>query len=429
LLVEGYNVLAIHGLNGNLGSSDLLILPELIATELESVDFSSVIEGYFNRPTPGERNSGAIPNLGPAIRNVTANPPQPTANEDLIITAEVTETFKPVVGVLLVYCINFSTNASITMFDDGLHNDGTANDNIYAATIPAGEYGPGDMVRWKLISYDQQNVSYSPHFLVKEGRIQSAEYFGTVAADPSVRTELPIFQYFVENTGAEGKRSGTRASVFYDGEFYDNIFVRLRGGYSTHGRKFEFDDGHHFLFDPGLPRVDEINLNERGSDPSYIRQVLGWETYINAGQPGSLSFPMHVRRNGRYLAVRIFVEQSDRDMLRRNNLDPDGALYKMYDDLQNGRIDGEGVHRKKNRLDEDSSDLLALAGGIDTHNPNRDRFVFDNVNIPAMINYWASSVIMHENDHTHKNYYAYRDTWDPVNNPDGTNEWMFLPWE
>ena len=429
LLVVGVNILAIHGLNGSLGSSDLLILPELIATELESADLSSATEGYFEKPTPGERNSGAIPNLGPAIRNVTENPPQPNANEDLIITAEVTETFEPVAGVLLVYCINFGTNSSVTMFDDGLHNDGAANDNTYAALIPAGEYGPGDMVRWKLISYDQQNISHSPLFLVKEGRIQSPEYYGTVVADPSVRTELPVFQYFVENTGAADSRSGTRASVFYDGEFYDNIFLRLRGGYSTYGRKFEFNDGHHFRFDPGLPRVDEINLNERGGDPSYIRQILGWETYVNAGQPGSLSFPMHVRRNGRYLAVRIFVEQQDRDMLRRNNLDPDGALYKMYDDLQDGRIDGEGIHRKKNRLDEDSSDLLALAGGIDTRNPNRDQFVFDNVNIPAMINYWASSVIMHENDHTHKNYYAYRDTWDLVNNPDGTNEWMFLPWD
>jgi len=429
LLVAGFNMLAIHGLNGSLGSSDLLILPELIATELESVDLSSVIEGYFEKPTPGERNSGAIPNLGPAICNVTENPPQPNANEDLTIMAEVTGTFEPVVGVLLVYCINFSTNSSVTMFDDGLHNDGAANDNIYAALIPAGEYGPGDMVRWKLISYDQQNISHSPLFLVKEGRIQSPEYYGTVVADPSIRTELPAFQYFVENTGAAGSRSGTRASVFYDGEFYDNIFLRLRGGYSTHGRKFEFNDGHHFLFDPSLPRVDEINLNERGGDPSYIRPVLGWETYVNAGQPGSLSFPMHVRLNGRYLAVRIFVEQPDRDMLRRNNLDPDGALYKMYDDLQDGRIDGEGIHRKKTRLDEDSSDLLALAGGIDTRNLNRDQFVFDNVNIPAMLNYWASSVIMHENDHTHKNYYAYRDTLDPVNNPGGTNEWMFLPWD
>jgi len=430
LLVEGFNFLAIHGLNGSLGSSDLLILPELTATELESVDISSVTEGYFSRPTPGEKNSGAIPNLGPAIRNVTENPPQPNANKDLIIRSEVTETFEPVAGVSLVYWINFSAGDIVTMLDDGLHNDGAANDNIYAATIDADKYSPGDMVRWKIISYDTQaNISYNPFFLVKEGRIQSPEYFGTVVADPSIRTKLPIFQYFVENTSAAGSRSGTRASVFYDGEFYDNVFVRLRGGYTTHGRRFEFNDGHHFRFDPGLPRVDDINLNEKGNEPTYIRQVLGWETYVNAGQPGSLSFPMHVRRNGRYLAVRIFIEQPDRDLLRRNGMDPDGALYKMYDDLQNGRIDGEGIHRKKTRLDEDSSDLLALAGGIDTRNSNRDTFVFDNVNIPAAINYWASSVIMHENDHTHKNYYAYRDTWDPVNNPGGTNEWMFLPWD
>jgi len=430
LLVTGFNVLAIHGLNGSIGSSDLLILPELIATELQSIDLSSVAEGYLSNPTPGGKNSGAIPNLGPAIRNVTENPPRLNANEDLVIRAEVTGTFEPVVGVSLAYRINFSGDKSVTMFDDGLHNDGAANDNIYAAVIPAGEYGPGDMVRWKLMSYDTQyNISQSPLFLLKEGRIQSPEYFGTVVADPSVRTALPVFQYFVENTGAAGTRSGTRASVFYDGEFYDNVFVRLRGANTTHGRKFEFNDGHHFRFDPGLPRVDEFILNEKGNEPTYIRQVLGWETYFNAGQPGSLSFPMHVRRNGRYLDVRIFVEQPDRDLLRRNNLDPDGALYKMYDDLQGGRIDGEGIHRKKTRLDEDSSDLLALAGGIDTRNSNRDHFVFDNVNIPAVINYWASSVIMHENDHTHKNYYAYRDTWDPVNNPGGTNEWMFLPWD
>ncbi|MHC4204173.1 MAG: lamin tail domain-containing protein [Planctomycetota bacterium] len=429
-LVTGLNVLAIHGLNGSMGSSDLLILPELIATELESIDLSGDAEGYFKRPTPGGKNSGAVPNLGPAIRNVTENPPQPNANEDLIIRAEVTGTFEPVAEVLLGYSINFDGGTSLTMFDDGLHNDGAANDNIYAAAIPADKYGPGDMVRWKIYCYDTQfNISQNPFFLIKEGRIQSPEYFGTVVADPSINTALPVFHYFVENTGAAGNRSGTRASVFYDGEFYDNVFIRLRGGYTTHGRKFEFNEGHHFRFDPALPRVDEINLNERGGDPTYIRQVLGWETYVNAGQPGSLSFPMHVRRNGRFHAVRIFIEQQDRDMLRRNNMDPDGALYKMYDDLQNGRIDGEGVHRKKNRLDEDSSDLLALAGGIDTRNSNRNTFVFDNVNIPAAINYWASSVIMHENDHTHKNYYAYRDTWDPVNNPDGTNEWMLLPWD
>ena len=165
----------------------------------------------------------------------------------------------------------------------------------------------------------------------------------------------------MQNTSAEGTRTGTRASVFYLNEFYDNVFIRLRGGYTTHGRKFEFNDGHHFSFDPNLPRVDEFNLNERGADSTYMRQVLAWETYVNASQPGCLAFPMHVRRNGSYVDVRIFIEQPDRDLLRRTGLDPDGALYKMYDDLQNGQIDGEGIHRKKTRLNEDAGDLLVTA--------------------------------------------------------------------
>jgi len=426
----GTNVLAIHGLNKNTSSSDLLILPKLTVNKTETIDFSSAVEGYFFDPTPGRFNGGIVINLGPAIRNVTENPPQPTDTQNLIITAQVTETFEPVAWVKLFYRVDFGSETGIQMFDDGLHNDEAAADFIYGAVIPPGASGPSDCVRWFVTASDvNNNISRNPLFLVNSGNRQSPQYFGTVVSDPSINTVLPVFHYFVQDTAAEGTRTGTRASLFFLGEFYDNVHIRLRGGYTTHGRKIGFNDGHHFCFDPNLPRVDEINLNEKGADPTYMRQVMGWETYINAGQPGSISFPLHVRRNGSFLDVRIFIEQEDRDMLRRNGLDPDGALYKMYDDLQNGQIDGEGVHEKKTRLDESAGDLLALAAGINTTNPSRNAFVFDNVNIPAMVNYWASSVIMHENDHTHKNYYAYRDTQDAVNNPDGTNEWMFLPWD
>src|SRR4030042_5635798 len=117
LLGVGLNMLAIHGLNNNPDSSDLLILPELIATELKSIDLSSAAEGYFEKPTPGGKNSGVVPNLGPAIRNVTENPPQPAANEDLVIRAEVTQTFEPVSEILLGHRINFGSGNIITMFD------------------------------------------------------------------------------------------------------------------------------------------------------------------------------------------------------------------------------------------------------------------------------------------------------------------------
>ena len=53
-LVEGENVLAIHGLNFRAGSSDFLIVPELVASQ--SVIVSPERLGYFGDPTPGIRN-------------------------------------------------------------------------------------------------------------------------------------------------------------------------------------------------------------------------------------------------------------------------------------------------------------------------------------------------------------------------------------
>jgi hypothetical protein len=426
----GTNVLAIQGLNNTMTSSDLLILPQLTAERVHKIDLGAPVDGYLLTPTPGRANTRIVADLGPAIRAVTKNPPQPAPIEGLTVTARVTETLNPVSWVRLAYRLDFELELTTPMFDDGQHNDGAAHDGLYGADIPAELCFPGRMLRWYVTAADNQNnLSRNPPFLVSQGDHQSPEYYGTLVQTPGLVTMLSVFSYFVQNTGAEGSRSGTRASVYYLGEFYDNVFVRLRGGYTTHGRKFEFNDGHHFRFDPNLPRVDEFNLNEPGADPTYIRQVLSWETYFNAGQPGCLAFPLHVRRNGSYVDVRIFIEQEDRDMLRRSGLEPDGALYKMYDDLQNGQIDGEGIHRKKTRLDEDAGDLRALAAGVNTTNPHRETYLFDNVNIPAMINYWASTVLVHDNDCTHKNFYAYRDSRDPVNNPHGTNEWMFLPWD
>ncbi|MFT4546564.1 MAG: hypothetical protein ACI8XO_001095 [Verrucomicrobiales bacterium] len=53
-LVAGDNVLAIHGLNGDLGSSDMLIIPEL---DIERVTNPSIGgEGYLAVPSPGTFN-------------------------------------------------------------------------------------------------------------------------------------------------------------------------------------------------------------------------------------------------------------------------------------------------------------------------------------------------------------------------------------
>ena len=60
--------------------------------------------------------------------------------------------------------------------------------------------------------------------------------------------------------------------------------------------------------------------------------------------------------------------------------------------------------------------------GVSPSNPNRVRYVFDNIDIAASINYIAATSIMHDNDHPHKNFHLYRDT-------EGSGQWTFIPWD
>lgn len=72
----------------------------------------------------------------------------------------------------------------------------------------------------------------------------------------------PVLHRFLEVPLETDTEEGTRAAVFYDGEFYDNVFIRIRGGtarsYITKAYKIEFNDAHSFRLREDLPRVDEI---------------------------------------------------------------------------------------------------------------------------------------------------------------------------
>jgi spore coat protein CotH len=70
-------------------------------------------------------------------------------------------------------------------------------------------------------------------------------------------------------------------------------------------------------------------------------------------------------------------------------------------------------------MDKDSSDLQAMIDGLKLPAYRREAFLFDNINIPAVLNYLAVNVIIEDWDHVVKNHYLYRDTR-------GTGEWMFI---
>ncbi len=431
LLVEGGNLLAVHGLNAGLGSSDLLVLPELVAVQVERTSLSEVMQGYLLQPTPGAANQSALAQVGPAIRNVTDNPPAPMPGQELVVTAEVAETMAPIGSVRLVFRINHTPESrwlpggGIVMTDEGKISDVVAGDGIYTAAIPAQFYGPGDMVRWYVIAEDiNGKTSRNPLFLYRDN---SPEYYGTVVNDPSIRSELPVLQWFTENPAAAGSRSGTRASLFFDGAFYDNIFVRQRGG-ATVGRgskKFVFNKGYRFRFSNGYDRVKEFNLNQNGSDPSYLRQPLAFETHRAAGCPSSLSFLMLSVLNGQIDRVGIFIEQVDEAFLERNGLDPRGALYKFVQRSQITPVfsDISSGIEKKTRQEEDFADIRAVVEGLNAPTAEQRKiFVFDNFNLPGMMDYLAARCLLQDTDDIRKNFYFYRDT-------EGNGEWSIFPWD
>jgi len=424
-LVSGRNVLAIQGLNTNLTSSDLLILPELRVQRLYQNAAVQATTGYLLPPTPGQPNGQVIADLGPRIYEVTSWPSRLSANQDLVIHAHVEKTSREVTQVILVPRINYLGRLSdlaegyVQMHDDGQAPDAAAGDGVYTAALPAGLYDRGDMVRWYIQATDTEgNISRDPPLL---SGIASPEYCGTVVDDPARKSALPVMQWFVENVSASERDSGTRGSVYYLDEFYDNVLIHRRGG-STAGQakthfKFNFNPGYKFRFDPNEARVNEINLNSTFSDKAYLRQPLAFEAYDWCGCPGSIAYPIVGYRNGAFFGVQILIEEPEEELLEREGLDPDGALYKMYNEFTSASAE------KKTRRWEGNQDLSNFEASINwTSGTERHNNIFDLVNLPLTLDYLTATILVHQNDHPHKNHYLYCDS-------DGSGQWCLLPWD
>ncbi len=418
-LVSGTNVLAIHGLNFSSTNQDFLMVPELVASRTGT--YQPGVFRSFVVPTPGMLNVLSSADRAPQITEQAFAPALPGDADAITVTAKVTAAVAPISAVTLRYRVDYGAEVAIPMLDDGTRGDGVAGDGIYGAVIPASASLPGQMVRWSITSADTaSNIGRMPQFI---SSTQSPEYFGTMVAVPTVVSQLPTLWWWVQNTGAAATDTGTRCSLYFRGRFYDNVFVRLRGqgsaGWPKPHYKLDFNPSDHFYYSEDVPPVEEFNLQSTYSDKAYLRQLLSWETYRNAGAAGCESFMLRVQQNGAFHSVAVFVEQPDEDMLSRNGIDNTGALYKMYNECN----DGNGGFEKKTRQSENNSDLVNLVSGVQLPTGSAlTNYMFDNIDIPATISYIAATTIIHDNDHVAKNYYVYRDT-------EGSGEWTMLPWD
>lgn len=425
-LRNGANILAIHGLNVTAANEDVLVVPELVGITAPTLRVGQV--GYFAVPTPGGDNAASATVLGPLVTDVGHLPPAPTASQDLVVTASISQTFHPVDSVTLHHRTMYGAVSTLAMADDGAGGDAAAGDGVYSATIPAGTAALGEMLRYYITAVDTAaNTMREPLFTDQEGTKQSPEYYGTRVRDPSITSALPVFYWWTQNYAASHTRSGVRASVFFKGEFYDNVFVRMRGqATNANSQKFVFGKSHRFHVNETLGRVREINMNAQGSDASYIRQTLAFQFYGESGMPSCESFLVLMRVNGGSDRVGVFIEQVDEDFLERYDLDEFGSLYKFVQKRNLNPCLSEqpdGVERKIPEFDADFSDLQALIDGLAlATDSDRRAYVFDNFNVPEMISYLVARAVIQDCDDVRKNFYMHRDTY-------GSGEWRIFPWD
>ena len=422
LLTAGTNVLQIHTMNSSATDDEMLLLTGL-SIGVQTVELDQ--QRYFASPSPNVENGLGAKELGPIFIDVDSTPNVPEQADPIVVTAEVSQTFNPLGNVQLNYQVMYGDVISLDMKDDGVGDDVLANDGIFTGVIPGNIAEPGQMIRWYMTASDDQGLA-TRHPLFETPN--SEEHLGTVVNDPTLESNLPIFQWFIETPRRATNAAGSAGSFFYNGEFYDNVRFGLHGqssqGFpssSDRGRRTEtaksynvdFPRDHRFRLFDDIRRIDDFNLLTNYADQSLLRNTLAWEQIAATGAPSLMAFPVRVQQNGEFFALYDFVEDGDARWLERVGLDPEGTLYKMYTTFT-----ANGNEQKAPRNGDDTA-LREIVQAV------RDRdtaYLFDNVDLASMANFLTGFAVTQDQDCCHKNYYAYQDTH-------GTGEWFLTHWD
>ena len=379
---------------------------------------------FFSDPTPGRSNGSGV-RAGPVIDPLERNPPQPESGP-LTIAARIREVNDPVATVRLYYRRMFGAEAMVSMKDDGAGADAVAGDGVWTGVIPGLAVAPGDMTRWRFAATDAKgSQTKEPAY---RDPLDSPQYFGTVPQDPAIRTALPVLHWFTGNTAGAGTGGGSRGAVYYQGEFYDNVLFTLHGqssaGFPKKSYNVDFNRTQRFLWSTNAPRVADIDLLTNWADKSKVRHVLAYEVMRESGVAAHFAYTVRVQQNGNFFSTADLVEDADEIYLERAGLNREGALYKVYDNLLNrdsGDTATRGVEKKTRRF-ENNNDLQGLINGLDLTGQALERYLYDNIDIPATVNMLAVNSVIRNIDMHSKNWYIYRDTGR-------SGEWAILPWD
>jgi hypothetical protein len=472
-LRPGTNVLAVQVHNISLGnSSDCFFDAHLLAQT-----------GSSSRgPTPGRQNSVYATNAPPQVRQVNHTPQQPASGQPVIITTKVTDP-DGVAAVRLDYqlvdpgsYIELSdpayTNSwnTLPMYDSGTDGDLAAGDGVFTATLPGDCQTHRRLVRYRITASDpggrsvtvpypgdpQPNFAYFVYDGVpawtgaaKPGGTGTLGQVFTVSASEMRR--LPVYHLLAKKKSIEDATWFSRywgdaypwlGTLVYDGEVYDHIRYRARGGVWRYSMcknmwKFDFNRGHDFHARDDWGRKYEtpwtkLNLgasiqqgdyNHRGEQGMF--ESVGFRLFNLMGIPSCRTTFVQFRiiddtqeadpttqYEGDFWGVYLAVEQMDGRFLDEHDM-PDANFYKMEGGT--GELNNLGPNGPT-----DKSDLNRFLAGLNAS--SSDQWWRTNWYLPNGYSYQAVIQAIHHFDvGAGKNYFYYR-------NPK-TGLWTVHPWD
>jgi len=448
-------------------------------------------------PTPAGQNTVVYAeNIPPHIRQVRHRPVQPKSDEIVTITAKVTDS-DGVAEVSLAFqvvgpgsYININDRQydsewiSIAMNDKGLDGDEAASDDIYTVQMPSSVQFHRRLIRYRIIAIDksgeglrvpypddpQPNFAYFVYDGVPpwRGAIQPG-VTPVIEYGTDVMRSLPVYHLISKKTDVEDATWLVRheqgdprrkdfkwyGTLIYDGQVYDHIRYRMRGGVWRYAMgknmwKFDFNRGHYFQARDDFGRkyktkwnrlnfsacIQQGNYWHRGEQgmfeavtfrlfnmagvpapkTNYLQFRIIDEQYedglLNAAHPPITSGG--TQYDGDFWGLYLTLEQMDGHFLDEHDL-PDGNLYKI--ESHNGELNNQGPTGVTN-----GSDLNRFKQGYFYDPDPTEQWWRNNVDLECYYSYRAVIEGVHHGDVGYgKNYFFYL-------NPE-TNIWSQLPWD
>ncbi len=426
-----------------------------------------------NTPTPGNVNSVYSTTPPPQIRQVTHLPEQPTAAQDVVITAKITDP-DGLGAVTLSYQFSdpgayirgtdaaYETSwTTLTMHDDGTSGDAIAGDLGYSLTMPASLHNHRRLVRYRLHFEDSLgNAASAPYaddespnfaYYVYDGvpAWTGADRPGTTATTfPATLMEtMPVYQLIanatdVNNSQYEPGSDGVHmfGTMIYEGKVYDHITFENRGEASTYqsGKnkwRFRFNRTRDFEARDQWGKKyespwDELNFDSCASPwaPVHrgmagIDEAISYRLFELAGMASPRLHHVHFRvidaaaeapadqYAGDLWGLYTAIEQPDGSFLDDRNL-PDGNVYK---------IEGGGGDKKHQGATQptNTSDWNTFRSA--SSSTQGEAYWRANMNLPDYYTFRGCNRILGNVDVREGfNHYYYH-------HPNG--QWQVIPWD